>query len=100
MNQLHKYKDYSPNEINENFNFDIIYEIQGRDAIGDIYNPQSDKDDANYNPFDLKEMVKLLTKKTEQGVPNLFIVKVTSERLPDEEIERIKIQIEGDKYNI
>ena len=103
MNKLSKYKDYSPNEIgklNENVDLNITYEVRGNDA-GEEWFPPEDDNDANYNPFDLNEVVKLLIEKEKlYGEYELYIVKVTTDILPDEEIERMKMQITGDKYNI
>ena len=107
MNKLHRYKDYSPDEIskmNERVNLDVVYEIRGTDNNGDEYMPRHEEDDANYNPYDLKEMVKLLIKKRQNGYDHyhtgLYIVKVTTEKVPQETLEKIRLEIEAEKYNM
>jgi len=110
MNKIFKYKDYSPIEIgkmNENVKLDIVYEIRGVDVNGDEYIPPVEDDDYNYNPYDLKEVVKLLiikNKKQSTHIPSenprLHIVKVTTEKVPQDKLEQIRIEIEGDKYNL
>lgn len=66
MNRIQRFKDLSPNEINEQINLDVIYEIKGINNLGEEINIIADGDDANYNPYDLKDMVKLLMKKNKK----------------------------------
>lgn len=112
MNRIQRFKDLSPNEINkinERIDFDVTYEIKGTDINGDDVDIIEEDDDANYNPYDLKDMVRLLIKKNKEyssrQIPSskslrLFLIKVTRERVPHETLEKIRLELTTDKYNL
>jgi len=90
-------------EITDDYNDNTFYEIRGLDNNGDEYVPTYDPDDANYNPYDLREMVRLLSEKEKKDYvknPNLYIVKVTETKVEQETIKKMIMEIEAEKFNL
>ena len=87
----------------ENFeqSFNITYEREGTDEHDDKFIPPQTYNDSNYNPFDIKDMVKLLLEKQKIFTKNnLYLVKMTKSVVSDETIKNTLIEMEGEKYNI
>ncbi len=84
-------------KLYENLNIDlnVYYQIKGTDTNGDIFEPVG-ADDANYNPYDLSEIVKLMIK---MNRPNLHIVKISEEVVDDKTLNDV-IEYQIDKYNL
>ena len=87
--------------FNENINLDTTYEIRYYDnELGDEIEIVENDEDANYNPFDIKDMVKLLMIRQEEHSEELYLVKVHKEKVGDQIINKIKLELEAEKYNL
>ena len=98
---IKKYNEH----IKEEYKIDLSVTYELRDRSGydgfaweDEEIPQEESD-GNYNPFDIVEMTKLLLIKREK-YPNAYLVKVQYKKIPDETIEKIKIELDSKKYNL
>ena len=106
MNHIKRFKeleDISNYNINENISPDVFYQIKCICSnSGDEFTPEVIDDDYNYNPYDIKEMVKLLIKKRQSYSKNNkpFLVKVTTTKVPQNIIKNIEMELKAEKYNI
>lgn len=93
-------KDIKLFENFDEIDLDVYYELWTLDRNGEEEEFISgDGDDDNYNPYDLNEMVILLMNH-EKYNKDLFIKKITKENIDKEIIDRIKMQLKVNKYNI
>jgi len=85
----------------ENFEVDLeVYYVLMYNVNGDdIKIPLTINDDFNFNPYDLDEMVKLMIK-YEKKYRSIFLNKVTTQKVSDDEIKDAKIRIDAKKYNL
>jgi len=83
---------YYDNELHD----EVI--VSGSDF--ELFSSSDDSDDVNYNPFDLKDMVKLLLKYENEMSESLYIVKITRNEVTKKEIDDVKLEIEAEKYNL
>ncbi len=85
------------NQINEDIESDTWYEIWCFDKHGDSQEYYSDEY-TNVNPFDLEDVVKYFMEI--EDTEKLFIKKIVSTRLSNRIINKVKLEIRAEKYNL
>lgn len=85
----------------EDIDLNVRYELRKMDRHGDMEEEidYENGDDDNTNPYSLEEVVKLYMKYKKKN-PSLFIKKITEEIISNDEIEQVKINMSGKKYNL
>jgi len=85
----------------EEINLDVHYELRKMDRHGDMEEEieYENGDDDNTNPYSLEDMVQLYIKYKKKN-PSLFIKKITEEILSNDDIEKVIINMTGNKYNL
>jgi hypothetical protein len=98
-----KFNDFKIFESEEN-SLSVYYEIINTDEKGQERVISIDDNKYNYNPYSLKESVNMLLiyrdKYRNSPRINLSLRKVTRTKVDEEVIEKVKIEIEADKYNL
>lgn len=85
------------NQINEDFGTETYYEIWYYDKRGDVQEYSSDEY-LNLDPFDLKDTIKYFMELEKTN--NVFIKKIIANKLSDKIINKIKLEIKTEKYNL
>jgi len=87
----------------ENYNVEVIldthYDIVEINRFGEEIPFEIDYDEDDYNPYSLEEAVEILIKYEKPG-RELVIKKITENFVSKEEIDKIKIQLDSNKYNV
>ena len=86
------FESFEENSLNVKYE---IMEIRKNGDIEDFFS--GDDNYFDFNPYDLVEVVEYMMKYEDEYKGSLFINKLTSERVSDEELEKAKISIEDRK---
>jgi len=85
-------------KFNESFGDLPYYEVKKVNNFGEEIIFDEIEDHANYDPFDLDEAVKLYMQY--EGHGNFIIKKITEKVIDKKIIEKIKLKLDSEKYNL
>ena len=81
--------------------YDVYYEIWHYDRNGDQEKYVTNTAEDDFNPYDLEDVVQALIEYEKyEETDNLFIMEFTSKRVPISVVDKIKMRLDANKYNL